>query len=143
MTIQHAKELRQGYREDVALHYANWAKMKQINSKYWNDFIIQCNLADYTLYEMAREWEYEKKWMQRVIELIQAEHDKHTHPTFKILQKTGTFRVQNPDNGKVFTICLRDWENVLFFVGVDEESSYQMNPSKIEDWLSRLGVVNE
>ena len=88
MTIQHAKELRQGYREDVALHYANWAKMKQINSKYWNDFIIQCNLADYTLYEMAREWEYEKKWMQRVIELIQAEHDKHT-PHLRFYKRLG------------------------------------------------------
>ena len=67
MTIQHSEELRQKYRKDVALHYTDWVKMEQINSKYWGDFVRECNPAIFSWYEIPKEWEYEKKWMQRVI----------------------------------------------------------------------------
>ena len=143
MTIHHSEELRQKYREDVALHYTDGIKMEQINIKYGKDFIRECGHTILSWYEIGQELEYEQKWMQRVVELVQSEHTTIPHPTFEMLQKTGTLRVRNPDNGKVFTIYLKDWKDVVFYIGVDKGPSYQMNISEIEDWLSQLEIIHE
>ena len=141
LTVQHSKDLRQKYREDVALHYADRIRMEIVNREFWLDFAIAFSPAIFSFNDIENEWEYEKQWMQRVVELAQSEHTTIPHPTFEMLRKTGTLRVQNRDNGRAFTISLKDWENVIFFVGVDKGPHYQMNISEIEDWLSRLEMV--
>ena len=104
MTIKRSKELRQKYREDVALHYADWVKMEQINKDYWLDFEGTFCTAIFSFKDIENEWEYEKQWMQRVVELAQSEHTTISHPTFEMLRKMSTLNVRNPDSRKPFTL---------------------------------------
>ena len=143
MTIKRSKELRQQYREDVEIHHADRIRMEIVNREFWLDFAIAFSPAIYSYKDIESEWKTEKQWMARIVELVQSEHSTVSHPTFEMLRKTGKLNVTNPDNGRPFTISLKDWENVIFFVGVDKGPHYQMNISDIEDWLSRLEMVHE
>ncbi|HLE18823.1 MAG TPA: hypothetical protein VI728_11125 [Syntrophales bacterium] len=64
-------------------------------------------------------------------------------PIFEQLKKYQRLNVMNPDNGRRFTIELKDWRNCVFFIGIIEGGKhitphYAKSINDIEDYLSRL-----
>ena len=64
-------------------------------------------------------------------------------PTFEQLKKQRRFNVINPMNGRRFTVELKDWHGVAYFIGIIERGKhvtphYGKSIIDIEDYLSRL-----
>ena len=75
-------------------------------------------------------------------------------PTFEMLRERRELPVVNPDNGVRFTISLKDWQGVLWWIKVipnQRRPSDATNPYvqehilmarlRIEGWLERLRLV--
>ena len=75
-------------------------------------------------------------------------------PTFEMLRERRELPVVNPDNGVRFTISLKDWQGVLWWVKVvpdQPRSSDAINPYvqdhilmahlRIEEWLEHLRLA--
>jgi len=69
-----------------------------------------------------------------------------------MLKAKKNIRVINPDNGVVFTISIRDWNDLVFGIQVFPENDKQsnnpfttkhrvMSRQSIQDWLSELQIA--